>query len=124
METFNATMIPDFAQALCLVIAFVAGLIAAGAWLRKQRPSLAAAASEPVEIVYRETPTVRVVESQRVDRVRKIAKLTPGAHLDVVDSPAGLPPRFRVTLQALARLDDDDAARLSVEFGGTQVSCG
>jgi hypothetical protein len=124
METFNAAMIPDLAQALCLTLAFVAGLVAARAYLRKHRPSLAAAASEPIEIIYRETPTVRVVESQRVDRVRKIARLTPGANLDVVDTPTGLPPRFRVTLLALARLDDDDAALLSVEFGGTQVSCG
>ena len=124
METLTPPMIPDLAQALCLVVAFVAGLIAAGAYLRKHRPALAPVSKEPVEIIYRETPTVRMVESQRVDRLRKIARLTPGAYLDVVETPAGLPARFRVTLRALTRLGDADAAQLVVEFGGTQVSCG
>jgi hypothetical protein len=124
METANPLMIPDLAQALCLVVAFVAGLVAAGAYLRKHRPALAAASNDAVEIIYRETPTVRMVEAQRVDRVRKIARLTPGVYFDVLDTPAGLTPRFRITLRALTRLEKADAVRLFVEFGGTQVSCG
>jgi hypothetical protein len=124
MEITNPLMIPDLVQALCLVVAFIAGLVAAGAYLRKQRPALAAGSNEAVEIVYRETPTVRMVEAQRIDRVRKIARLTPGAFFDVLDQHPGLPPRFRVTLRALTRLDKADAVRLFVEFGGTQVSCG
>jgi hypothetical protein len=124
MDTPDTPMISDLAQLLFVTVAFAAGLIAAAVHRRKQRVAAAAVAGGASEIIYRETPTVRVVESQRVDRVRKIARLMPGAHVDVLEVPAGFPPRFRVTLKELTRIDDTDAARLVVDFNGTQASCG
>src|SRR5690606_29610912 len=68
--------------------------------------------------------TVRVAGSQRVDRVRKLARLRAGDSLDVLEPCPGLPPRLRVTLKGVAVCDQDSVAHVLVEFGGTAVSCG
>jgi hypothetical protein len=119
----------DLPQLLCLTVAVAAALIAAGAYWRRHRPSALAtmhrvAAPAPGKIIYHDTPTVRVVDSQRVDRIRKIARLAAGEHMDVVETRAGLPPRFRVRLKRIVPHDDGAVAHVAVEFGGASVSCG
>lgn len=78
----------------------------------------------PAGIVYSDAPTVRVVDSQRVDRLRKIVRLQAGEFVDVLEPRLGATPRFRVTLKSLACKSDADAAHIAVEFGGVAVSCG
>jgi hypothetical protein len=110
---------------LCLTVVITAGLFAA-VYMHRQRSALAAmqraAASVPGKIIYNDAPTVRVVDPQRVDRRRKIVRLTVGEHLDVLETPEGFEPRFRVTLKSISRMAD--AAHIAVGFGGTRVSCG
>jgi len=73
---------------------------------------------------YRDAPTVRAVDSQRIDRMRKLARLAPDEYMDVLEARPGLPPSFRVTLRKLSMCDQDPVAEVHVEFGGTAVSCG
>jgi hypothetical protein len=111
---------------LCLAVAVTGGLIAA-IFLHRQRAAHAialqrAAAPAAGKIMYSDAPTVRVSDSQRVDRRRKIVRLAAGEHVDILETPAGLEPRFRITLKSVVRMAD--SAHITVAFGGTRVSCG
>ena len=111
---------------LCLAVAVTGGLIAA-IFLHRQRAAHAiamqrVAAPAAGKIIYSEAPTVRVSDSQRVDRRRKIVRLTAGEHVDILETPQGMEPRFRITLKSVVRMAD--SAHIAVAFGGTRVSCG
>jgi hypothetical protein len=112
---------------LCLAVAITAGLVAAR-YLHRYREAASAlaiqraAAAAPGKIIYSDAPTVRVVDSQRVDRRRKIVRLAAGEHVDILETPEGMEPRFRITLKSVVRMAD--AAHIAVAFGGTRVSCG
>jgi hypothetical protein len=111
---------------LCLSVAVTGGVIAA-LCLHRQRAAAAlamqrAAAPAPGKIIYSDAPTVRVADSQRVDRRRKIVRLSAGEHVDILETPDGMEPRFRITLKSVVRMAD--AAHIAVAFGGTRVSCG
>jgi hypothetical protein len=111
---------------LCLAVAGTGGLIAA-IFLHRQRAAHAialqrAAAPAAGKIIYSDAPTVRVSDSQRVDRRRKIVRLIAGEHVDILETPAGMEPRFRITLKSVVRMAD--SAHIAVAFGGTRVSCG
>jgi len=130
MESTPVLLIAELPRAIPLAVSFIAGLIAAGSYWRKQRvavlpaPRAAAPIPKAPDIVYRDAPTVRVVDSQRVDRLRKIARLEVGACLDVLETRAGITPRFRITLKAIDVRADLETAHISVDFGGAEVSCG
>jgi hypothetical protein len=111
---------------LCLAVAVTGGLIAA-IFLHRQRAAHAIAmqriaAPAAGKILYSDAPTVRVSDSQRVDRRRKIVRLTAGEHVDILETPEGMEPRFRITLKSVVRMAD--SAHIAVAFGGTRVSCG
>ena len=105
-----------------LVAAFI---VAAVYWRRQHTPlSVSRSAAPPASIVYRDSPTVRVADSQRVDRNRKLIHLQVGESTDVLATAAGLPPRFRITLKNIVADSDLEAVHIAVEFGGAQLSCG
>jgi hypothetical protein len=111
---------------LCLAIVITGGLVAA-IFLHRQRAATElamqrAAAPAPGKIIYSDAPTVRVSDSQRVDRRRKIVRLSAGEHIDILETPDGMEPRFRITLKSVVRMAD--AAHIAIAFGGTRVSCG
>jgi hypothetical protein len=111
---------------LCLAVA-VTGALVAAILLHRQRAAATlsmqrAASPAPGKIIYSDAPTVRVSDSQRVDRRRKIVRLTAGEHVDILETPDGMEPRFRITLKSVVRMAD--AAHIVVAFGGTRVSCG
>lgn len=110
---------------LCLAVAVTGGLITA-IYVHRQRAATHAMqrvpAPAPGKIIYSDAPTVRVADSQRVDRRRKIVRLTAGEHVDILETPDGMEPRFRITLKSVVRMAD--AAHIAVAFGGTRVSCG
>ena len=123
-SSFNLVQLPFL---LCLALAVTAGLVAAMTYLHRQRAAAdlalqRAAAAAPGKIKYNDAPTVRVVESQRVDRRRKIVRLSAGEHIDILETLEGMEPRFRITLKSVVRMAD--AAHIAVAFGGTRVSCG
>jgi hypothetical protein len=110
---------------VCFTVVVAGGLIAAISYLQRQRAADELAlqrAAAPGKIIYNDAPTVRVADSQRVDRRRKIVRLAAGEHVDILETPEGMDPRFRVTLKSVVRMAD--AAHLAIHFGGTRVSCG
>lgn len=107
--------------AIGLLTAFI---VAAVYWRRQHAPAAARATAVPGPIVYRDTPTVRVSDSQRVDRTRKVIRVSAGESVDVLATAAGLPPRFRITLKSVVEQSDLEAAHVGVEFGGSPLSCG
>ena len=110
---------------VCLAVAVTAGLIAAMGYLHRQRTAAELAlraAAAPGKIIYSEAPTVRVTDSQRVDRRRKIVRLAAGEHVDILETLEGLDPRFRITLKSVVRMAD--SAHIAIGFGSTRVSCG
>jgi hypothetical protein len=111
---------------LCLAVVVTGGVIAA-LCVHRQRAAAAlamqrAAAPAPGKIIYSDAPTVRVADSQRVDRRRRIVRLSAGEHVDILETPDGMEPRFRITLKSVVRMAD--AAHIAVAFGGTRISCG
>ena len=110
---------------VCFTVVVAGGLIAAISYLQRQRAADELAlqrAAAPGKIIYNDAPTVRVADSQRVDRRRKIVRLAAGEHVDILETLEGMDPRFRVTLKSVVRMAD--AAHLAIHFGGTRVSCG
>ncbi len=130
MDPTSPTIVADLPKMLVLVIALVGALVAASTWWKRHRASAIAGmqrnarAANVGKIVYHEAPTVRVVDSQRVDRVRKSVRLAIGEHIDVLENRGSPIPRFRVTLKNVLTDGDAPAARIFVEYGGTALSCG
>jgi hypothetical protein len=129
MESIS-TYTLDLPRLLCLAIALAGGLLAVTSFIRRQRSPatalqrVAAAPPAPGKIIYHDAPTVRVAESQRVDRMRKLVRLMPGEYVDVLENRGSPVARFRITLKAIGQRDDAPTAHIVVSFGGTPVSCG
>jgi hypothetical protein len=116
----------EVAQQLWLAVGLLTAFVVAALYWRRQHAPVtpARAAAAPGPIVYRDAPTVRVNDSQRVDRTRKIVRVNSGGSVDVLVTPPGMPTRFRITVKNIVENSDLEAAHVSVEFGGTQLSCG
>src|SRR5690349_24537961 len=91
-------VLQQLSLAVGLVAAFIVGALY---WRRQHAPvSMARTSAASNHIVYRDSPTVRVADSQRVDRTRKLLRLNVGEFVDVLPAAAaGLPPRFRIYLK-------------------------
>lgn len=132
MDPTTPDLLADLPKMLVLAIALVGALLAATTWWRRHRPSTvgmqrsarADASASVGKIIYHDAPTVRVVDSQRVDRVRKIARLGVGEFVDILENRGSPIPRFRITLKRVLTDGDAPAARIFVEYGGTALSCG
>ncbi|MET0536154.1 MAG: hypothetical protein ABW171_18210 [Steroidobacter sp.] len=113
-------------QQLWLAVGLVAAFIVAALYWRRLHAPASAARATPAHgpIVYRDAPTVRVNDSQRVDRARKAIRLKVGESFDVLANAPALPPRFRITLKNILDGSDVESAQIAVEFGGAQLSCG
>ncbi len=116
----------DVLQQLWLAAGLVAAFIGGAFYWRRQHLPVSGArsAARPAPVVYRDTPTVRVADSQRVDRTRKLIRLNVGATTDILDTAVGLPPRFRISLKSIIEGSDLEAAQIAVEFSGAQLSYG
>lgn len=128
MQHTGIFFLGNTAQMLVLAVAFAAGLIAAAAYWRRRSSLIAVnrqgVARTSATIIYNDTPTVRVVDSQRVDRLRKVVQLTSGAHVDILEPQPGAEPRFRITLKCVMERAEIPAVHLAVEFRGAALSCG
>lgn len=112
-------------QLVCVAVGITAALVAAGSYWRRSRLStVTMRAAAPSKIIYHDAPTVRVVDSQRVDRMRKVVRLATGQYIDILETRPGLSPRFRIALKAIVARGEMEATHIAVEFGGTRVSCG
>jgi hypothetical protein len=122
MESLHLMELPQLAW---LAVAVTAAFIGLTYRYRQRAATVSAvqrAPAAPGKIIYNDAPTVRVVDPQRVDRRRKVVRLAAGEHVDILQTPEGFEPRFRLTLKSVSRMAD--AAHITVAFGGTRVSCG
>lgn len=87
----------------------------------REEAQAAVAAAKPD---YRDTPTVRIMDSQHFDRLRRTARLGLGEQIDILPAHPIVGPRFRVSLKQIAMLDATPAAHLEIVYSGVQVSCG
>jgi len=117
----TAEVLQQLSLAVGLMAAFIIGALY---WRRQHLPAAARTSAPPPPIVYRDAPTVRVSDSQRVDRTRKGIQLNVGEATDVLAAVPGLPPRLRITLKSIVHDSDLEAAHIVVEFSGAQLSCG
>ncbi len=134
MDSLFAALASDIPRLAGLAIAVSATIAAVVAYSRRHRPSVHSgmrrvSTAIPRAAGPRDTPTIRMPASQRIDRLRKFVRLAPGEHADVLENPASAPvatpPRFRITLKSVIRMDDGSvAAHIAVQFGGAAVSCG
>lgn len=114
-------------QQLSLTVGLVAAFIVGAMYWRRQHATVSVArpSASSNSIVYRDSPTVRVADSQRVDRTRKLVHLHVGEFVDVLPpAAAGLPPRFRLHVKSIVADSDLEAAHIAVDFGGALLSCG
>jgi len=127
MDPNAPSLLADLPKLLCLVIALAGVTLAATMWWRRHRSTAVAnmlrAARASGGIVYQDAPTVRVVDAQRVDRIRKVVRLSAGERVDILDSRGAPLPRFRITVKEIVQ-GDTTSARVLVEYGGTTLSCG
>lgn len=121
----SALHISDLSQLILLTLVLAAALIGFAVYRRSRGAIQEHIAPAPVvKAAYSDTPTVRVLDSQHFDRLRKTVHLTPGQHADIFPTHPIVGPRFRVTLHALSTHDAADAAHVAVVYAGVQVSCG
>jgi hypothetical protein len=115
-------------QQLWFAVGLMAAFILGAVYWRRQHAPVSivptAAPTPPGAIVYRDAPTVRAADSQRVDRARKLVRLRAGESHDVLPPVAGLPPRFRISVKSIVEGSDLEAAHIAVQFSGAQLSCG
>jgi hypothetical protein len=119
----SALFSSDLIHLLGLSVVF-AGALIAFALYRRSRPTLDVEQVSAASIAYRDAPTVRIIDSQHFDRLRKTVRLAKGEQIDVLASHPIVGPRFRLTLKSIEMLDATPAAHLEIGYSGIQVSCG
>lgn len=77
-------------------------------------------------LVYTDAPTVRVGDSQRIDRLHRLITLKPGQRVDLLDVTFDRIPRLRIALQAIQTAAEEkcEYARINIELGGARAGCG
>ncbi|NLG76514.1 MAG: hypothetical protein GX535_09765 [Xanthomonadaceae bacterium] len=118
--------ITELSQVIWFAVALAAAFIGVVMY-RRSRSVIEAENTAPAPIVkasYSDAQTVRVLDSQHFDRLRKPLHLTPGQHADIFPAHPVVGPRFRISLQAISKHGAEDAAHLSVVYAGVRVSCG
>jgi hypothetical protein len=116
----------ELSQLIWFAVALAATLIGVGLY-RRSRSVIEAENTAPApvaRIAYSDTPTVRVLDSQHFDRLRKPVHLAPGQHVDIFPAHPIVGPRFRISLHAISMHDAAEAAHLTIVYAGVQVSCG
>jgi hypothetical protein len=87
-------------------------------------PAKAKIRAESDEIVYTNAPTVRLTDTQRIDRVHRIVSLKAGEHADLPDLTFGRVPQLRVVLTGIEQESGQDFAHIKLELGGPVAGCG
>jgi len=123
------------ALTVILLLGVAAVFVATNLWLRSRHgETLAAAAPAPTPtpaIAKGDTPTIRLGDSQRIDRLHKVLTMRVGEQVDLLSMTFDGIPRLRVVLAGveLAPADDRfpaarDCARIHLELGGAIAGCG
>lgn len=123
MESSSELLI-DLLRLIGFAAALAGILIAFAAYRRNRSASHAEEVPAAVLPGYGDAQTVRIVDSQHFDRLRRTARLSCGENIDIFPAHPIVGPRFRVGLKEIAMLDTMPAAHLEIVYSGIQVSCG
>jgi hypothetical protein len=118
-----------------VVLSIAAAAVAFATWRAKQRglqEPIVPPAPQPAPTVAKgDAPTVRLGESQRIDRLHKVLSLKVGEHDDLLDLTFDGIPRLRISLASVEQIAADekfpaarDCARIHLELGGAIAGCG
>jgi hypothetical protein len=75
-------------------------------------------------IKYTDAPTVRLTDTQRIDRLHRLVSLKTGEHADLLDLTFGRLPRLSVALAGIEHESGQDFAHIQIELGGAAAGCG
>lgn len=89
--------------------------------LRQRDPAGVAGGSG---LVYTEAPTVRLTDTQRIDRLHRLLTLSPGERADLRELTFGRLPQLRVTFVGVEHESGEDFAHLQIDLGGAEAGCG
>jgi hypothetical protein len=118
-----------------IVLSIAAAAFAFVTWRTKQRnaqQSIETLAPQPAPLIAKgDAPTVRLGESQRIDRLHKVISLKSGEHDDLLDLTFDGIPRLRISLASVEQIAADekfpkarDCARIHLELSGAIAGCG
>lgn len=119
--------ITELWQLIWFAVVLAAALVGVGIYRRSRsvmEVEHTAPAAPVAKLAYSDAPTVRVLDSQHFDRLRKPVHLTPGQHVDIVPDHPVVGPRFRISLHAITTHGAAEAAHLTIVYAGVQASCG
>jgi hypothetical protein len=81
------------------------------------------ASGEP-GLVYTNAPTVRLTDTQRIDRLHRLVSLKAGEEADLKDLTFGRMPQLRVAFTGIEHERGQDFAHIKVDLGGAAAGCG
>ncbi len=76
------------------------------------------------KLVYTDAPTVRLSDTQRIDRLQRVVSLKAGQHADLKDLTFGRLSQLRVELTGIEQESGEDFAHVRIELGGAAATCG
>lgn len=93
---------------------------------RKEASTDVVPASTPVarRLEYAEAPTIRLSDTQRIDRLHRIVTLKTGEHANLKDMTFGRLPQLRVILKGIDHDAGQDVANIEVDLGGAVANGG
>jgi hypothetical protein len=77
-----------------------------------------------VGLEYTDAPTVRVSDTQRIDRLHRIVSLKAGEQADLKDLTFGRIPRLQLAFSGVEHDSGQDYAHIRIELGGATADCG
>jgi hypothetical protein len=80
--------------------------------------------AESGELVYTDAPTIRLTDTQRIDRLHKVVSLKRGEQADLVDLTFGRLPKLRVLFHGIENERGQDFAHIKIDLGGASAGCG
>lgn len=80
--------------------------------------------AESGELVYTDAPTIRLTDTQRIDRLHKVVSLKSGEQADLAALTFGRIPKLRLHLQGIENERGQDFAHIKIDLGGASAGCG
>ena len=128
MNLLDATLFGFTAWRVCLAGALLLSYaVYKFLWLPRSvmpdEPSEADADEIPA-VAYSDAPTIRLTDTQRIDRLHRIVSLQVGQNADLNDLTFGRLSRLRLEFKGIEHEAGQDFVHLQVDLGGPAAGCG
>jgi hypothetical protein len=126
VELFKQTVMGGASWPVLLAVALILLGVWLGARARNTRMGSSSAnlhvdpSYAPTTLVHDDAPTIRVIDSKRVDRLHRVLTLTVNQSVDLLDLTFDRIPRLRLSFAGF----DQEYARVAIELGGAIAGCG